>query len=162
VPVTTTQRPHSRWELLLRARAVENVMFVATANRVGKDKGGDPRGDVIGHGSASQQDLVVAELDLECLKTQRKSWRFFEDRRPEGYGAISAVSTAPVARSRQMAIEHLPVSVQPERDTGTSQHLLRHLTRTGLRRSGHSARRRCKPAYKLPDGSGSLGAAIGG
>src|ERR1700730_2907184 len=63
----------------------------------------DPRGDVIGHGSASQEDLVVAELDLECLKTQRKSWRFFEDRRPEGYGAISAVPTAPVARSRQMA-----------------------------------------------------------
>jgi Carbon-nitrogen hydrolase len=175
VPVTTTQRPHSRWELLLRARAVENVMFVAAANRVDKDKGGapeafyfgeslivDPRGDAIGHGSASQEDLVVAELDLECLKTQRKSRRFFEDRRPEGYGAISAVCTAPVARSRQMAIEHLPVSVQPERDTGTSQHLLRHLTRTGLRRSGHSARRRCKPAYKLPDGSGSLGAAIGG
>jgi beta-ureidopropionase len=116
VPVTTTQRAHSRWELLLRARAVENVMFVAAANRVGKDKGGapeafyfgeslivDPRGEVIGHGSASQEDLVVAELDLECLKTQRKSWRFFEDRRPEGYGAISAVPTAPVARSRQMA-----------------------------------------------------------
>ena len=116
VPVTTTQRAHSRWELLLRARAVENVMFVAAANRVGKDKGGaseafyfgeslivDPRGDIIGHGSASQEDLVVAELDLECLKNQRKNWRFFEDRRPEGYGAISAVPAAPAARSRQMA-----------------------------------------------------------
>jgi N-carbamoylputrescine amidase len=116
VPVTTTQRAHSRWELLLRARAVENVMFVAAANRVGKDKGGapeafyfgeslivDPRGDVIGHGSASQEDLVVAELDLECLKTQRKSWRFFEDRRPEGYGAISAVPTAPGGGGRGLA-----------------------------------------------------------
>jgi beta-ureidopropionase len=115
VPVTTTQRAHSRWELLLRARAVENVMFVAAANRVGKDKGGapdafyfgeslivDPRGDIIGHGSASQEDLVVAELDLECLKDQRKNWRFFEDRRPDGYGAISAAPAAPVGRLRQM------------------------------------------------------------
>ena len=102
VPVTTTERARSRWELLLRARAVENVMFVAAANQVGKDKGGapeafyfgeslivDPRGEIIGHGSASQEDLVVAELDLECLKNQRLSWRFFEDRRPDGYAAVS-------------------------------------------------------------------------
>jgi beta-ureidopropionase len=116
VPVTTTQRARSRWELLLRARAVENVMFVAAANRVGKDRGGapeasylgeslivDPRGEVIGHGSASREDLVIADLDLECLRAQRRSWRFFEDRRPDGYAAISAESETAVARVRQMA-----------------------------------------------------------
>ncbi len=116
VPVTTTQRARSRWELLLRARAVENVMFVAAANRVGKDKGGapdafyfgeslivDPLGEIIGHGRASQEDLVIAEIDLECLKSQRRSWRFFEDRRPDGYTAITAASATPVGRSRQMA-----------------------------------------------------------
>jgi beta-ureidopropionase len=115
VPVTTTERARSRWELLLRARAVENVMFVAAANRVGKDKGGapdafyfgeslivDPRGEIIGHGSTSQEDLVIAELDLECLKSQRQRWRFFEDRRPDGYTAISAASATPVDRERQM------------------------------------------------------------
>jgi predicted amidohydrolase len=115
VPVTTTERAHSRWELLLRARAVENVMFVAAANRVGKDKGGaleafyfgeslivDPRGEIIGHGSASREDLVIADLDLECLKSQRKSWCFFEDRRPDGYAAISRESATPLGRSREM------------------------------------------------------------
>jgi N-carbamoylputrescine amidase len=116
LPVTTTERARSRWELLLRARAVENVMFVAAAKRVGKDKGGapdafyfgeslilDPRGEIIGHGSTSQEDLVIAELDLECLKSQRQRWRFFEDRRPDGYTAISTASATPVDRSRQMA-----------------------------------------------------------
>jgi N-carbamoylputrescine amidase len=116
VPVTTIERARSRWELLLRARAVENVMFVAAANRVGKDKGGapdafyfgeslivDPRGEIIGHGSPSAEDLVIAELDLECLRNQRRNWRFFEDRRPEGYAAISTSSATPAVRSRQKA-----------------------------------------------------------
>jgi N-carbamoylputrescine amidase len=115
VPVTTTERAHSRWELLLRAREVENVMFVAAANRVGKDKGGapeafyfgeslivDPRGEIIGHGSASQEDLVVADLDLDLLKSQRRSWLFFEDRRPDEYAAISGGSATPFGHSREV------------------------------------------------------------
>ena len=102
VPVTTTALARSRWELLLRARAVENVMFVAAANRVGKDRGGapeafyfgeslivDPRGEIIAHASASDEDLVVAELDIACLEDQRSIWRLFEDRRPDGYQAIT-------------------------------------------------------------------------
>jgi N-carbamoylputrescine amidase len=101
VPVTTTERARSRWELLLRARAVENVLYVAAANRVGEDRGGapgvfyfgeslivDPRGEIVGHGSASEEDLVWADLDLKLLRDQRKSWRFFDDRRPDLYGVI--------------------------------------------------------------------------
>jgi len=101
VPVTTTERARSRWELLLRARAVENVMYVAAANRVGEDRGGapgvfyfgesliiDPRGEIVGHGSASEEDLVWADLDLKLLRDQRKAWRFFDDRRPDLYGVI--------------------------------------------------------------------------
>jgi beta-ureidopropionase len=108
IPVTTTKRAHSRWELLLRARAVENVMFVAAANRVGKDKGGapeafyfgeslivNPRGEIIGHGSSSEEELVVAEVDLDLLRTQRKSWVFFDDRRPGEYAVIDRHGTMP-------------------------------------------------------------------
>ena len=43
VPVTSTQRARSRWEMLLCARAVENVMYVAAPNRVGVDQGGRRR-----------------------------------------------------------------------------------------------------------------------
>jgi N-carbamoylputrescine amidase len=100
VPVTTTERARSRWELLLRARAVENVLYVAAANRVGKDSGGgdspyfgeslivNPRGDVIGHANPTGEDLVWADLDLELLHRQRKDWMFFGDRRPDQYGVL--------------------------------------------------------------------------
>jgi predicted amidohydrolase len=99
-----------------RATVSSGLRSAATHNRVDKDKGGapdafyfgeslivDPRGEIIGHGSASQEDLVVAELDLECLKKQRLSWRFFEDRRPNGYAALSTASPTFAARSQQLA-----------------------------------------------------------
>jgi len=101
VPVTTTAKASSRWELLLRARAVENVLYVAAANRVGMDKGGgdapyfgeslivNPRGDVLAHAGDSREELVWADLDLELLRRQRKDWMFYEDRRPELYGNLT-------------------------------------------------------------------------
>jgi beta-ureidopropionase len=101
VPVTTVARTRPWWELLLRARAVENVMFVAAANRVGQDHGGAPDthyfgeslivapdGEVIGHGSPAGEDLVVATLDRNLLDRQRKTWLFFDDRRPDLYEPI--------------------------------------------------------------------------
>lgn len=102
VPVTTAERARSRWELLLCARAVENVLFIAAANRVGEDKGGapgefyfgesliiSPRGEILAHASPSQEDLVWADLDLDLLSRQRKLWLFFTDRRPDQYASIS-------------------------------------------------------------------------
>lgn len=102
VPVTTTERARSRWELLLCARAVENVLYIAAANRVGQDQGGapgafyfgeslivSPRGEVLAHASPSHEDLVWIDLDLDLLHSQRKSWLFFDDRRPDQYAVIS-------------------------------------------------------------------------
>ncbi len=102
VPVTTIQITRPWWELLLRTRAVENVMFVGAASRVAEDRGGapgaayigeslliDPRGEVIGHGSPTDEDLVSADLDLDLLARQRRRWRFFEARRPQEYGVMN-------------------------------------------------------------------------
>lgn len=121
VPVATTAGAHSRWELLLRARAAENVTYVAAASRIGKDRGGapeafyigeslivNPRGEIIGHGSASAEDLVVADLDLDLLRAQRNTWPFFHDRRPDEYRSIAQQSTAPVANSRSMSNRSSP------------------------------------------------------
>ncbi len=101
VPVTSTQRARSRWEMLLCARAVENVMYVAAPNRVGVDRGGapeefyfgesliiNPRGEVVAHASATEEDVVWADLDLDLLESQRKNWIFLADRRPDQYAAI--------------------------------------------------------------------------
>ena len=101
VPVTSTQRARSRWEMLLCARAVENVMYVAAPNRVGVDQGGapgefyfgesliiNPRGEIVAHASATEEDVVWADLDRDLLERQRKSWIFLTDRRPDQYSAI--------------------------------------------------------------------------
>ncbi|HUY19995.1 MAG TPA: nitrilase-related carbon-nitrogen hydrolase [Candidatus Binataceae bacterium] len=102
VPVTTVHLVRPWWELLLRARAVENVMYVAAPSRIGEDRGGapgvfyfgesliiDPTGEVVGHASEQREDLVSVELDLDLLRRQRKTWQFFEDRRPELYGCLT-------------------------------------------------------------------------
>lgn len=102
VPVTTISRLRPWWELLLRARAVENMMFVCAPSRVGIDKGGapgavyigeslivDPAGEILSHAGAEGEELVWADLDLDLLRKQRETWGFFKERRPELYGAIT-------------------------------------------------------------------------
>src|SRR5579875_910207 len=108
VPVTTTKLVRPWWELLLRARAVENVMYVAAPSRIGEDRGGapgvhyfgeslivDPTGQVVAHASDTHEDLVSIELDLDLLRRQRKTWLFFEDRRPELYGSLTDADKLP-------------------------------------------------------------------
>ena len=102
VPVTTISRLRPWWELLLRARAVENMMFVCAPSRVGIDKGGapgavyigeslivDPAGEILSHAGAEGEELVWADLDLDLLRKQRETWGFFKERRPQLYGAIT-------------------------------------------------------------------------
>ncbi len=108
VPVTTTKLVRPWWELLLRARAVENVMYVAAPSRIGEDRGGapgvfyfgeslivDPTGNVVAHASDAREDLVSVELDLDLLRRQRKTWMFFEDRSPELYGSLTDADKLP-------------------------------------------------------------------
>lgn len=103
VPVTTIARLRPWWEVLLRARAVENILYVCAPSRVGEDQDGapdtayigeslivDPMGKIIGQGSAREEDLVAADLDIDFLRKQRDTWPFLRERRPELYGVISA------------------------------------------------------------------------
>lgn len=101
-PVATVDVVRPWWEVLLRAHAIQNVMYVGACNKVGEDEGGapgvryfgtslfiDPRGEVQRRGSENEEDVVVGELDLEDLRAQRERWCFLRDRRPELYGAIT-------------------------------------------------------------------------
>ena len=102
VPITTTTLVRPWWEIILRTRAVENIVYVAAPSRIGEDKGGapgaayigeslivDPRGEILAHASATEEDIVCADLDVEFLRRQRQQWTFFRDRRPDLYGALS-------------------------------------------------------------------------
>lgn len=82
-----------QWKVLIRARAIENRMFVAAVNSIGRwrdmDFGGhsaliSPDGTLIAEGGNEEQ-FITANLDLESIEDIRKTLPFGTDRRPELY-----------------------------------------------------------------------------
>jgi N-carbamoylputrescine amidase len=96
-------RQHSSWETVQRGHAVANGCYVVVPNRVGHEApdGGpgiefwgqsficDPAGQIIAKGSAEEEDVIVAEADLESVETQRTHWPFLRDRRIDAYTDIT-------------------------------------------------------------------------
>lgn len=88
------------WKLEQPAHAVANQYFVGAINRVGHEKPWnigefygssyfcDPRGRIIAQGSRDQDEVIVADLDLDQIREVRNVWQFFRDRRPESYGRL--------------------------------------------------------------------------
>ncbi len=90
------------WKLEQPAHAAANGYFVGAINRVGTEAPWnigefygqsyfcDPRGQIIVTGSRDQDELVVADLDMDKIREVRNTWQFFRDRRPDAYGPIVA------------------------------------------------------------------------
>jgi deaminated glutathione amidase len=88
-----TTRDH--WETLLRARAIEDQVFVIAANQHGEHPGGyrsggqsmivDPWGTVLARASEEGDCHVIAELDLERQREIRASLPSLANRRPQSY-----------------------------------------------------------------------------
>ena len=90
------------WKLEQPAHAVANGYFVGAINRVGMEAPWnigefygqsyfcDPRGQMLAVGTRDQDELIVADLDMDKIKEVRNTWQFFRDRRPDAYGAIVA------------------------------------------------------------------------
>lgn len=87
-----------QWETLLRARAVENELFVAGVCRsgrgfVGRSLVADPMGRVLAQGAGGTaedglESLVVCEVNPEILASTRENMPILEHRRPELYGPL--------------------------------------------------------------------------
>ena len=80
---------------LLRARAIENQVFVVASCRVGTDAGTefsghsliiDPDGNILERGSEVAEDLLRADIDLAAIDRCRERIGALEERRPELYG----------------------------------------------------------------------------
>jgi predicted amidohydrolase len=76
------------WDVLLRARAIENQCCVAGVNRVGADPSAqysghtavvDERGTVVARADDNRQQTVVATLDLQALAAFRKKFPVLDD-----------------------------------------------------------------------------------
>ncbi len=88
------------WKLEQPAHAVANGYFMGCINRVGIEKPWDlgkfygasyfvnPKGQIIAEASENNDELLVAEFDLDMIDEVRATWQFFRDRRPETYGRL--------------------------------------------------------------------------
>ena len=90
-------------DVLAVARAVENKVYVVTANRVGEENGFSfigkskiisPSGVILA-GASNGEEVMVADLDFEISRNKRNitipgkhETTVFESRRPELYGPI--------------------------------------------------------------------------
>jgi predicted amidohydrolase len=93
-----TTRDH--WEVLVRARAIENQAFLIAANQVGSHPGGfqsggrsmivDPWGLVLAQ-APDREGHVLADLDLERQRETRERLPALANRRPDVYGWTEAM-----------------------------------------------------------------------
>jgi beta-ureidopropionase len=88
------------WKLEQPAHAVANQYFLGAINRpgfedpwrIGEFYGQsyfcDPRGQFLASGKRDDDDIVIADMDLDVIREVRNVWQFFRDRRPESYDAL--------------------------------------------------------------------------
>lgn len=101
----TRQTGEAHWELLLRARAIENGAYLIAAAQAGTHEDGretfghsmviDPWGRVVASAGGEGEDIIVADIDLDAVVTARgkipnlKNDRSFSVTMVEGGGSAS-------------------------------------------------------------------------
>lgn len=99
VPAQWPEARSQHWRTLLRARAIENILFVVGSNRTGHDASlkseedlsflgdgriVDPTGEVLASGGGDSGALV-ATLDMRTIRTMRRMLPLQRDERPAVY-----------------------------------------------------------------------------
>jgi N-carbamoylputrescine amidase len=91
------------WKLEQPAHAVANGYFMGCINRVGEESPWnigrfygssyfvDPRGSFLAEASETEDELLVADMDLSIIEEVRRVWQFYRDRRPETYEALTSL-----------------------------------------------------------------------
>ncbi len=77
------------WQTLIRARAIENTMFVCGANLVGVDFTGrsmvvDPMGIILASGG-EEETIIMTDIDLDRIHRVREKLPSVRDRKPKFY-----------------------------------------------------------------------------
>lgn len=84
--------PSSRqnaWQILTRARAIENQAYLIACNRVGRDNYCqylgqsaiiDPTGKTLAYGPQNKESIISAEIDLDSVNHFRQKFQVLEDR----------------------------------------------------------------------------------
>jgi N-carbamoylputrescine amidase len=98
-PRAVALNQRSAWELIQRAHAVANGVYVASVNRVGREGKikfwgssfvAGPLGEVLAHASAEREEILIARCDLRKIDETRQSWPFLRDRRIDAYQPLQS------------------------------------------------------------------------
>jgi N-carbamoylputrescine amidase len=99
---------YEAWQIIQRAHAIANGVYVAAVNRVGVEHGdvrgnrvdgpglefwggsflADPFGRIIAKASHDREEILIGEIDLLHMEDTRRNWPFLRDRRIDAYGPI--------------------------------------------------------------------------
>jgi N-carbamoylputrescine amidase len=83
--------------MMQRSHAIANGVFVAAVNRVGIEGKirfwgnsfvAGPLGEIVAHGGANGEEIILANCDLKKIEETRQAWPFLRDRRIDAYGAL--------------------------------------------------------------------------
>ena len=97
VPANWPEDRVGHFKTLLKARAIENQCYIAGINRVGHARtlsySGDsmivdPLGNELAHGGR-EEELLVADLDLDMVRKYRETFPAKVDRKPELYRKLA-------------------------------------------------------------------------
>jgi len=120
-PVNVAKAQQSAWELVQRGHAVANGVYVAVANRVGRERKltfwgnsfvANPFGEIIAHAGTDREEILIARCYLGKIAQARESWPFLRDRRIDAYSALSARfldEGSPVKSAAVSSLENLSV-----------------------------------------------------
>ncbi len=82
------------WHTMHRSHSISNGVFVAAANRIGKEDKitfwgestiFDPHGELLVKGSQNNEEILITQCDFKKIDSMREGWPFFRDRRIDAY-----------------------------------------------------------------------------
>jgi N-carbamoylputrescine amidase len=100
---TAGAQQRDAWKTIQRSHAIANGTYVAAVNRVGHEApaGGDgiefwgssfiadPFGVEIASASTTNEEILLATIDLARIEDVRRNWPFLRDRRVDAYAGIT-------------------------------------------------------------------------
>jgi N-carbamoylputrescine amidase len=96
-PRAVAQNQREAWQLIQRSHAVANGVYVAAANRVGREGKinfwghsfvAGPLGEIVAQANDQREEILIAKCDLAKIEETRQSWPFLRDRRVDSYGSL--------------------------------------------------------------------------
>jgi N-carbamoylputrescine amidase len=98
-PKAVAENQRAAWQLIQRAHAVANGVFVAAVNRVGREGKikfwgqsfvAGPFGELVAEAGGNREEILLAQCDLGKIEETRQSWPFLRDRRIDAYSALQS------------------------------------------------------------------------